>query len=189
MVSAVVLAAGASRRMGQPKPLVKLGDKTILQRVLDGLHASSVHEIVVVLGHRAEQILPTIAGYGCRVVINPHYRQGLSSSIRRGLSAVDPQAEGVLIALGDLPFVSSAVVEALLAAFSRGKGRIIVPIHEGRRGHPIVFGRKYWPELFRLSGDVGGRELLFRYAQDVMEVQVDEPGIFRDIDRLEELSS
>jgi molybdenum cofactor cytidylyltransferase len=183
MISAVVLAAGASRRMGQPKPLVKRGGRTLLQHVVANLRASQVDEIVVVLGHRAEEILPTLEEKDCRVVVNPHYDQGMSSSIRRGLSAVHGQAQAVLIVLGDQPYISSGIIDSLLREYSQGSHEIVVPTCGGRRGHPVIFGRKFWPELLALEGDVGGREILHRHGDDVWPVEVADPGILRDIDR------
>jgi molybdenum cofactor cytidylyltransferase len=187
MISAVVLAAGASRRMGCPKPLVKLGCRTLLQHVISHLQAAAVDEIVVVLGHRAGAILPTLKGMGCRVVINDRYALGMSSSIQRGLLAVDPRARAVLITLGDQPDIPPEVVTGLLAAFDQGKGEIVVPVHGGRLGHPVLFGRRYWPELFDLQGDTGGREVLLRHSGSVHEIAVDAPGILCDIDRPEQL--
>jgi molybdenum cofactor cytidylyltransferase len=188
MISAIVLAAGLSRRMGRSKPLLRVGDKTMLQHVVACLSGSGVDEIVVVLGHGAERILPTIAGRGCRVVINRHYRQGMSSSIRRGLTAIDPRSDGVMIVPGDLPFLSPRPVSSLLEAFRRGTHGIVVPAHEGKRGHPVIFGRTYWPQLFKLRGDVGGREVLVRHARDVLQIEVGDDGIVRDIDHPSQMS-
>jgi len=182
MISAVVLAAGLSRRMGQPKPLVNLEGKTILQHVLCHLRASQVDEIVIVLGYKAEEILSTLEEEGCRVVVNPDYAQGMSSSLRRGLCAVDDQAQAVLIALGDQPHISSRVINLLLRKYGQGSHQIVVPTCHGRRGHPVIFGRKYWPELLALEGDVGGREILRRHGDDVLAVEVTDPAILQDID-------
>jgi len=182
MISAVVLAAGLSRRMGRPKPLVKLKGKTILQHVLGNLRASGVDEIVVVLGYKAEEIFPTLEGEDFRVVVNPDYAQGMSNSLRRGLRAVDNQAQAVLIALGDQPRISSGIIKLLLRKYSQGSHQIVVPTCGGRRGHPVIFGRKYWPELLALEGDVGGREILRRHGDDVLAVEVADPGILQDID-------
>lgn len=182
MISAVVLAAGVSQRMGRLKPLVKLGDKTMLQHVLANLGPSQVDEIVVVLGFQAEKIIPTLQGMSCQIVVNPQYTRGMSSSIRCGLSAVNHQAQAVLIALGDQPYIPAEVVDLLLRRYREADGEIVVPTFGGRRGHPVIFGRKYWPELRALKGDVGGRELLRRHAQQVLEVEVDAEGVLADID-------
>jgi molybdenum cofactor cytidylyltransferase len=175
--------------MGQPKALIRLGGKTILQHAVSNLRASRVAEIVVVLGHRAEEILPTLRGLGCRVVVNHHYARGMSSSIRRGLSSVDPRAQAVLIALGDQPDISAEIVDQLLSAYFGGQHHIVVPTCDGRRGHPVIFDRRYWSELRSLGGDVGGQDLLLRHAGDLLEVEVGAGGIIRDIDRPEDIHS
>jgi molybdenum cofactor cytidylyltransferase len=186
MISAIVLAAGASRRMGRSKPMVSLGNRTILQRTLDHLRAARVDEIVVVLGHRAGEVLTTLQGMGCRVVINRQHDQGMSSSLRRGLQAVHPRSRAALIALGDQPFISPQIIDRLVEAFERDRRSIVVPIHNGQRGHPVIFGRDLWPRLESLSGDVGGKELIRQHSEDVLEVEVDDPGILMDIDRPED---
>jgi len=178
----MVLAAGASRRMGRPKPLMKLGRRTILQHVLANLLASQIDEIVVVLGHKAEQVVPTLRGTNSKIVVNTQYAQGMSSSIRRGLSEIHPRAQAVLIALGDQPYIPSEVIDMLLCRYEQGDRQIVVPTYCGQRGHPVIFGRKYWPELRALRGDVGGKELLVRHAQDVLEVEVSVQGVLTDID-------
>ncbi len=185
-ISAIVLAAGASRRMGRPKPLVSLGGRTILQRTLDHLRTSRVDEIVVVLGHRAEDILPTLRGLECRVVINRRHALGMSSSIRRGLQAVHPRSRAVLLTLGDQPYIGSRVIDRLVEVSHRDKRSIVVPTFQGRRGHPVLFRREIWPRLQALTGDVGGKELLRRYPEDVCEVEVDDRGVLMDIDRPED---
>lgn len=182
----MILAAGASRRMGRPKALVKLGRRTILQHVLANLEASQLGEIVVVLGHRAQEILPTLRGTKSKIVINPKYAQGMSSSIRRGLSQVHPQARAVLIALGDQPYIPGEVIDLLLRRYAQGDREIVVPTYHGRRGHPVIFGRIYWPELRALKGDVGGKALLRRHARDVLEVEVSVRGVLTDIDKPED---
>lgn len=188
MISAIVLAAGESRRMGRPKPLVSLDGRTMLQRTLDHLGATRVDEIVVVLGHRAADVLPTLKGLGCRVVINREYRRGMSTSIRRGLQAVSPQAQAVLVVLGDQPRIGPEVIDRLVERFHRQGRSIVVPVFRGRRGHPVLFGRSLWDQLRVLEGDIGGRQLLNRYPREVCEVEVDDPGILEDIDRPEDLS-
>jgi molybdenum cofactor cytidylyltransferase len=158
----------------------------MLQHVVNNLMRADLDEVVVVLGHRAEQVFSTLRGLGCRVVINHQYALGMSSSIRRGLDAVHPFARAVLIALGDQPHIPPAVVDGLLEAYRQGRGEIIVPTCRGRWGHPVLFGRKYWRQLQALDGDVGGREILRRHARDLVEVEVDHPQILQDIDRPED---
>ena len=183
MISAIVLAAGSSRRMGRLKPLISLGGRTILQQTLDHLRDSRVDEIVVVLGHRAEEVLPALRGLGCRVVINHRYHLGMSSSIRRGLQAVHPLSRAVMVVLGDQPHIGPEVIDRLVESFQRENRSIVVPVFDGQRGHPVIFGRQFWDRLQALRGDVGGRELLRRYPHEVCRVEVDDRSILTDIDR------
>jgi len=141
---------------------------------------------VVVLGHRAEDILPTLRGLECRVVINRRHALGMSSSIRRGLQAVHPRSRAVLLTLGDQPYIGSRVIDRLVEVSHRDKRSIVVPTFQGRRGHPVLFRREIWPRLQALTGDVGGKELLRRYPEDVCEVEVDDRGVLMDIDRPED---
>jgi molybdenum cofactor cytidylyltransferase len=168
--------------MGRPKPLVKIGDKTILQQVLLNLRASAVDQVVVVLGHHARQVEGSLKGENCSVVINPRFAEGMSSSIRRGLGAIDQDADAVMIVLGDQPFISPDLIDRLLQEYADTERQMVVPICGGRRGHPVIFGRRYWPELCALRGDVGGRELFDRHADDLLEVAVADQGILLDID-------
>jgi len=186
MISAIVLAAGTSSRMGRPKPLISSGGRTILQRTLDHLQAARVDEIVVVLGYRAEEILPTLRGLGCRVVINRQYSLGMSSSIQRGLRAVHPRAQAVLVVLGDQPHIGPEIIDRLVESFHRRDRSIVVPVFHGQRGHPVLFGRNLWPGLMALRGDVGGRELIRRNPREVCQVEVDNRSILMDIDRPED---
>jgi molybdenum cofactor cytidylyltransferase len=183
MISAIVLAAGASRRMGRLKPLISMGGRTLLQAAIEPLRAAGVEEIVVVLGHRAGDIMPTLRGLGCRVVINRRYTRGMSSSIQRGLEAVNPRARAALMVLGDQPHIRPEVIGLLVEHFRRGDGNIVAPFYRGRRGHPVLFGRDQWNRLRALRGDAGARKLLARYPREVCRVEVDDPGILTDIDR------
>ena len=183
MISAIVLAAGTSRRMGRPKPLVKMGDKTILQHVLINLRASAVDQVVVVLGHHARQVEQTLESENYCVVINPRFDEGMGSSIRCGLDAVDQDADAVMIVLGDQPFISPGLFDRLLREYVDTERQMVVPTCGGRRGHPVIFGRRYWSELRDLRGDVGGRELFDHHFDDLLEVEVADRGILLDIDR------
>lgn len=186
MVSAILLAAGKSERFGKPKQLLKLGEKTLLERSLDTLLASPVEEVIVVLGYKAEEIARKVKLRRAKVIVNPDYEEGMSSSIRKGLSLVSKNANGVLIALADQPLVEEKVLQALIAAFQSQDKGIFIPIYRGARGHPVLFSIKYKEELLQLRGDVGGREIVNRHPQDVLEVAVDTPSILLDIDTEED---
>ena len=172
--------------MGRPKLLLPLRDRTIFEVSLGNLVRSRVDEVIVVLGHRADDFLPLIRGKKVKAVINPHYSQGMSTSLRRGLDAVASESQGLMIALADQPFIPPEVIDRLIEAFQGTSKGIVVPTFQGRRGHPVIFHRRYMEELRSLSGDQGGRELLHRNPEDLLEVEVDCPGVITDIDTLED---
>ncbi len=181
-VSAILLAAGESKRMGASKLALPWGKGSVLEHALHVLLKSKVMEIIVVLSDRTKDLEGFLRGPRVKLVMNPSYRRGMSTSIRRGIRALDTRGDGILIALGDQPFLKPATVNLLLRAFDRGKRTIVVPVFEGRRGHPVVFDRVYRTELSRLEKDVGARSLLGKYPQRVVEVKTRSKGVVKDID-------
>jgi molybdenum cofactor cytidylyltransferase len=181
-VSAILLAAGRASRMGKLKQLMPLGDSTILEQTLDNLLGSHLTEVIVVLGYKAEEIVKRLSGKPVKVVVNPLYRKGMSTSIAAGLKFLDSQAQAVMLVLGDQPYVDSPTINRLLDAFSSKKKGIAIPTYRGRRGHPLIFARKYQAPLSHLSGDIGGREIIKQHPKDVLEVPVKCEGIVIDID-------
>jgi molybdenum cofactor cytidylyltransferase len=189
MLSAILLAAGESKRMGEPKQLMPLGKHTLLEQAIDNLLNSPVDETIVVVGHKAEEITRAIATKPVKIMFNPNYQQGMSTSIVAGLILVDPASQAVMLALGDQPLVESRTINQLIDAFnSHGKG-IAVPTHRGKRGHPIIFNIKYKAELLELEGDIGGREIIKNHPDDVLEVAVDSTGVITDINTQEDYQS
>jgi len=174
-VAGIVLAAGASTRMGAPKMLLPIGSGTALSTVARALLDAGLSTVVVVLGHQAEDVRRA-AGLPdderLRVVVNDDWRQGMASSLRFGLEACG-DAAAALVALGDQPGISADRVRRIVAAW-RPDGSLVIPVHQGRAGHPVLFGRRLWDELRTLQGDVGGREVVLRHLADAVQVQ-DEP--------------
>lgn len=181
-VSAILLAAGKSSRMGKLKQLMPLGESTILEQTLDNLLGSKVTEVIVVLGYKAEEVVKRLSGRPVKVVVNPLYRKGMGTSIAAGLKFVDSQSQAVMLTLGDQPYVDSPTINRLIDAFSSDKKGIVIPTHQGQRGHPLIFARKYQAQLYDLSGDIGGREIIKQHPEDVLEVPVGCEGIIIDID-------
>jgi len=181
-VSAILLAAGKSSRMGKLKQLMPLGESTILEQTLDNLLGSKAAEVIVVLGYKAEEVMKRLSGKPIKVVVNPLYRKGMSTSIAAGLKFVDSQSQAVMLTLGDQPYVDSPTINRLIDAFSSDKKGIVIPTHQGQRGHPLIFAKKYQAQLYDLSGDIGGREIIKQHPEDVLEVPVDCEGIVIDID-------
>jgi molybdenum cofactor cytidylyltransferase len=185
MISAILLAAGESKRMGQPKQLMPFGHGTVLEQAIDNLVNSAVGETIVVLGHRAEEVIKTIAAKPVKIAITPDYKQGMSTSIIAGLNLIDSRAQAVMLALGDQPFVDSQTINSLTEAFVAHNRGIAVPVYQGRRGHPVIFAIRYKDELLRLVGDIGGREIIDRHPDDVLEVAVNCEGVCIDIDTMD----
>lgn len=184
MVSAILLAAGEAKRMGKPKQLMPLGNTTMVEQTIDNLSSSGVSEVIVVLGHKAEEIRKRISGRPVKIVINPLYRQGMSTSIAAGLIFVDSRAQAVMLALADQPYVDSQTLNRLIEEFESHDKGIAIPTYKGRRGHPLIFSMKYKTQLSGLKGDIGGREIIKRHPEDVLEVAVDCEGIVIDIDTM-----
>ena len=188
MIAAVLLAAGRSSRYGgagDTKLLLPWGPEGIpmVAAVAATLKAAGLRRIVAVLGHRAEAVDAALAGLGVETVLNPDYASGLSSSIAAGVGAPPVETCGYLIALGDMPAVTAGTVSLLCRAFEAAEPpAIVAPVHAGRRGHPVLFGRAFREELLSLSGDMGARRLLARRAGRVVEVAVDDPGVLTDVD-------
>jgi len=187
-ISALLLAAGMGERMGGVKQLLSLGGQRMIEAALENLQGSRVDEIIVVLGFAAEEIRPVVEGKErVKVVINPQFAEGMSTSIHEGLQAMNPRAQGILIALADQPFIPPEVIIKLIEGFAAGAKGIVLPVYQGKRGHPVILDRKkYEPELLDLHGDVGGREIVQKHPEDVLEVAVASKGVLMDIDAPED---
>ncbi len=193
-VSAVVLAAGGSSRLGRPKQLLPMigtpprhplggagTGSTMIEHVLHVVMGTSVDEVIVVLGHAAAEIAPHIPA-GCRIVLNPGWEAGISSSIQAGLEAVHRRAEAVLFVLADQPLLSGTALERILRAYYATTKAIIAPVYHGQPGAPALFDRRLFAALRSLRGDVGGREVIRQFAHEVLPVEMDAPEIFLDVD-------
>ena len=182
MISAILLGAGESKRMGVDKLSLPWGRKTVFDCCFETLLRSEVQELVVVLGIRNKKVKNVFRGRKVKVIINPYSNRGMSTSIRRGLQAIHPGCHGILIALGDQPLLKTRTINVLIHAFEKEKRGIIVPCFRGKRGHPVVFHKRYKKELLDLKGDVGGRSIIERHPEDVQLVPVKSMGVVRDVD-------
>ena len=181
-ISAILLGAGKSKRMGVDKLSLPWGRKTVLKHCFDTLLRSEVREVVVILGIRNQGIKNLFQGQKAIVITNPYSNRGMSTSIKKGIRSIHPSSNGILIALGDQPFLKTRTVNALIRVFGQGKDGIIIPSFRGRRGHPVIFHRRYKKELVNLKGDMGGRSIIERYPEDVRVVPVKSIGVVKDID-------
>lgn len=172
--------------MGKLKQLMPLGESTIIEQAIDNLSSSAVNEVIVVVGHEAEEITEAISAKPVKIVFNPNYGEGMSTSIIAGLILVDPRAQAVMLALGDQPLVDSQTINRLIDEFHKSDKGIAVPTYQGKRGHPVIFAARYTPELLELKGDIGAREIIKHHPQDVLEVAVDSESVITDIDTEED---
>jgi molybdenum cofactor cytidylyltransferase len=186
-ISALLLAAGRGERMGGVKQLLPLKGQRMVETSLHNLLASKVDEIIVVLGFAADEIRPFVPiAERVKVVVNPHFPEGMSSSIRTGMQEIDPRCTGVLIALADQPFIPAEVIDQLIEGFAAGEKGIVLPVYQGERGHPVILSRAYEAELVALRGDAGGREIVRNHPEDCLEVVVASKGVLIDIDEPED---
>lgn len=175
MVVAVVLAAGDSTRLGQPKQLAPIAGRPALAYTLDALRASFVEGIVLVLGHRADEIERALDLDGIEIVRNEAYAEGQSTSVRAGIKALGEHVGAALMVVGDQPMVSPSVVDAIVAAYQQTGGPSIVPVYEGAWGNPVLLARAMWPLLENLKGDTGARPILRKHMDMVLELPVPGP--------------
>jgi len=183
-VTAIILAAGRSTRMGGPnKLLAELGGKSLVRLVTEQALASKAHDVIVVTGHQAELVEKALAGLDVKFVRNPDFAEGLASSVKAGIAAVPDDADGAVICLGDMPMISAQLIDHLIEAFAPDRGNLIaVPVSDGRRGNPVLWSRRFFNELMALDGDIGARHLIARHGEAVAEVAVEGFGAFLDID-------
>jgi molybdenum cofactor cytidylyltransferase len=190
-MAAVVLAAGRSTRMGAVNKLIaEIGGKPLVRIAAEQALASRASPVIVVTGHEKEKVEAALAGLPVRFAHNPDYAEGLGASLKAGIAAVPKEADGVIICLGDMPQVDSGLIDKLLAAFDPEKGAlVVVPSIDGRRGNPVVWSRRFFPDLMAVQGDVGARHLIASYAEAVVEVPVAGDAALTDVDTPESLSA
>jgi len=182
MIWAIILAAGESKRMGRPKMLLPWKDATILESVVHTALASSVDRVLVVLGAEQEQISRLLTPFPVETVYNPDFRRGMLSSVQVGFAALPEGVEAAVMLLGDQPFVSVGVIDRLCAAHAGSPGCILLPVYEGKRGHPVLIPSAFRDEIPLLSDAVGLRELIHRHGDKIVEIEVEEEDVLLDID-------
>jgi len=183
-IAAVVLAAGRSSRMGGPnKLLAEIGGRPLLRMVVEAALASQARPVLVVTGHQRERVEAALAGLPVTFIYNPNYGEGLGTSLKAGIAALPPDVDGVVVCLGDMPQVDAALINRLVGAIDLDKNALVaVPTIEGKRGNPVVWSRRFFPDLMAVEGDVGARHLIGRYGEAVVEVPVSGAAALTDID-------
>src|SRR5271169_5565751 len=188
-VGAIVLAAGRSTRMGEAKQLLRLGESTVLGQTLENVRGAGVDEIVLVLGFSAQTIreqLPISVTEGLKIVVNQAYEQGMASSLREGISALDPQTEAALVVLADQPFIRPETLNRLIEEHRRTHAQIVIPMYKGFRGNPVLLDRSVFPEVMALDGDIGCRAIFGSHLEGIVKVEVGDVGILLDLDSKED---
>jgi len=202
-VTAVVLAAGESRRMGRNKLLLPWGATTVLGQTLDNVWASAVHDVVVVTGHEHEKVEAVVAGYrrpgdradteegsgstrSAQILFNCDYANGMLTSVQAAVRALPSSTEAILCVLGDQPMVGPPIIDRLLIAYAATPAGLVAPFVREHRGNPVLIDRRYFAELLALPAGAAPRVLLARHADDLLALPVDSDAVLHDLDRPEE---
>ena len=182
----IILAAGAATRFGQPKQLLRLKDKYLIEWVLDAAINSRLGRIVLVLGHAHQEILQALGKKALHsklhIEVNPNYKKGQSASLRVGLTTVKKDFPAVMFLLGDQPMLNSAIINTLLQKFWSTDKDICIPTYRGGRKTPVIFSRRFYSQLMDIKGDIGARQLIDADPDHVLRIEIDDPLCFYDID-------
>ena len=190
-IAGLLLAAGQSRRMGAVnKLLLDIDGQAMIRRIATEIGAASVCGVWAVTGHEAEQVAPVLQDLGVHIVTNTAYAEGLSTSLRAGLAALPDDIDGVVVCLGDMPEISKALINRLIAAFDPLEGRAIcVPTCQGKRGNPVLWSKRFIPEMLELAGDSGAKHLLGEHSELVYEVETENQAVLLDLDSPAEVAA
>jgi molybdenum cofactor cytidylyltransferase len=175
--------------MGTAKQLLQIEGRLLVQCVLDNVRRSSINEVILVLGHSADTIQRELNIESTKVVLNENFRQGMGTSLRTGLTAIDSKMEAALIILADQPFVHPETLDKLMAEHARGHAQIVIPTYRGFRGNPVLLDRSVFPEVMGLSGDIGCRAIFGGHQEGIVKLEVGDVGILLDIDQRSDYES
>jgi molybdenum cofactor cytidylyltransferase len=183
---AIILAAGESKRMGFPKMLLDFNGSTMLENVIRNVTNSAVNNTLVVLGAYRNELVELVARQNVNYCYNDNYKDGMLSSVKCGFVNLPADFDAVLIFQGDQPLISPEVVNKLITSYRTSVKGIVIPVHNGRRGHPILIDKKYRNDIVNLDASEGLRSLSHLFSDDVLEVDVNDNGILRDFDTYEQ---
>jgi molybdenum cofactor cytidylyltransferase len=182
MITGILLAAGRSQRMGQPKLLLPWRRVPMIRHVAEGVLHSKLDQLIVVTGHRAEHVAAALHGLAVTLVHNAAFLDGQSTSVRAGVEALSTEVDAAMILLADQPLLQSTTIDALIDVYRQEQPRIVVPRYNGQRGNPVLFARPLLPELRTLAGDQGARPMLMAHMPEVRFVDVADEGVVLDLD-------
>ncbi len=186
-VAAIVLAAGGSSRFGGFKQMTLLKGKPLFLHAVDAALASQAEPVIVVLGARAKTCRAALGNRPVQVVVNSRWQQGQSTSMQAGLNALPGNIAAAVFPLADQPFVAAEVIDALITRYRRTLAKIVLPEHRGKRGNPVLFDRRLFSKLRRITGDTGARPVLLAHLSQAQRVAVSDAGVLQDVDRPEDL--
>lgn len=187
MVTGIIMAAGFSKRMGSEKLLLSVEGMPMVERVIRAAIGGGLEEIVFI--YRRQELKALAEKYGLKTVYNGSAREGQSASLKLGIAAASPTAQGYLFLVGDQIFLTPSVIHQLLAAFYQNSQGIIVPVYKGKRGNPVLFPKGLRAELLQVEGDQGGRGLLEKYKERVVWLPIEEENADIDVDTPEQYQS
>lgn len=191
-MAGILLAAGESRRFGEPKQLLSLDGRFLIEWALSAALGSNLDRVVLVLGGEHERILRCLGSSTshpkCEILVNPAYRNGQSTSLQAGLLRIRHDFPSAMFLLGDQPLVDAALINLLLERYAGSEKPICVPTHRGIRGNPTLFGSPFYPEILKLAGDKGARDIIAAHPAQVLAVEIPDPLVFLDIDRRKDVA-
>jgi molybdenum cofactor cytidylyltransferase len=185
---AIILAAGESKRMGSPKMLLPFNGRPMIENVISNVSKSKTGKIIVVLGAYFDELKLHMKRLNVSYCYNDNYMKGMLSSVQCGFKNLPPDYKAVLVFQGDQPLIPPAVVDSVIDEYLRSGKGIIVPVFNSRRGHPLLVDKKFSHEIEKLLPDEGLHSLLDKFADDLLEIETGEPGIFRDFDTYDDYS-
>ena len=191
MISAVILAAGESKRMGkQNKLLLPVAGEALLVKLIKSVCDSDVGQVIVVIGHEAEKIRRKLNNFPLSFVYNPNFSEGMTTSIKSGVKEVSPDCDGYMICLADMPFINTSEINKLIHAYAQNrikeKRLVVVPVYQGHRGNPVLFSTEFREDILEHKMEYGCKGVIMKNFESVKEIEMDDDSMLLDVDTLED---
>ena len=191
MISAVILAAGESKRMGkQNKLLLPVAGEALLVKLIKSVCDSDVGQVIVVIGHEAEKIRRKLNNFPLSFVYNPNFSEGMTTSIKSGVKEVSPDCDGYMICLADMPFINTSEINKLIHAYAQNrikeKRLIVIPVYQGHRGNPVLFSTEFREDILEHKMEYGCKGVIMKNFESVKEIEMDDDSMLLDVDTLED---
>lgn len=191
LMAGIILAAGMSTRFGGTKQLAEIGDKRLLEIVVDAALQSSLDQVIVVLGFQAKKVSTLLEKRykkgSIQILKNHHYEKGMSQSIRIGIERIRNRFQSIMILLGDQPMIDADMIDLLIRRFQSSKKGICVPVYKGRKGPPVIFDQKFYKDMMSIEGDIGARKILLKNPDSILSVDVPSAKLFIDVDSVADI--